>query len=115
MRLVRTVFLVAVAAFFMPSPPQERLEPAAKNGEGLPATEFLAVAISTIADVSDFCTRQTAVCDTAHALAVKLEGKAKYGIELLYEWADESNGLTMPQRNTLQPEDLVPEWRPPKA
>src|SRR5687767_2704620 len=138
MRIVRTMFLLAVAAFFMPSPPEERLEASARTGDDPPATEFLAAAVSTVADVSDFCTRQAAACQTAHYLAVTLEGKAKYSIELLYQWANESNGLAMPQqayedeaasrnrtvaaddaeaagRNTLQLEDLIPEWRAPKA
>jgi hypothetical protein len=139
MRIVRTIFLLAVAAFFMPSPPEERLEASAHSGDHPPATEFLAAAVSTVADVTDFCTRQAAVCDTAHYLAVKLEGKTKYGIELLYQWANEPNRLAMPQqahddeaasgrrtdvavdaadaagRNTLRLEDLIPEWRAPKS
>jgi hypothetical protein len=139
MRVVRTIFILAVAAFFMPSPPEERFKASALAGEDPPATEFLTAAISTVADLRDFCTRQAAVCDTAHYLAVKLEGKAKYSIELLYQWAHESNGLTSPQqafdghatpdssyataadeagaagRNTLRLEDLIPEWRAPKA
>ena len=140
MRIVRTIFVLAVAAFFMPSPPEERLTASAQAGNDPPATEFLAAAVSTVADMRDFCTRQAAVCDTAHYLAVKLEGKTKYSIELLYQWANESNGLALPQqqafdgaatpdssyataaddagasgRNTLRLEDLIPEWRAPKA
>jgi hypothetical protein len=138
MRIVRTMFLLAVAAFFMPSPPEERLGASARTGDDPPATEFLAAAVSTVADVSDFCTRQAAVCQTAHYLAVALEGKAKYSIELFYQWANESNGLAVsqqayddeaasgnrtvaadnaqaPGRNTLRLEDLIPEWRAPKA
>jgi hypothetical protein len=139
MRIVRTIFLLAAAAFFMPSPPEERLEASAHSGDDPPATEFLAAAASTVADVSDFCARQAAVCDTAHYLAVKLEGKGKYGIELLYQWANEPNGLAVRQQahddeaasarrtdvaaddaqaaggNTLRLEDLIPEWRAPKA
>lgn len=124
MRVVRTIFLLAVAAFLMPSPPENRLAllPASEDP---PATEFLTAAVSTVADMRDFCTRQAAVCDTAHYLAVKLEGKAKYSIELLYQWAQDSNGLTSSQqaaigeaetagRNTLRLDDLIPEWRAPK-
>lgn len=124
MRVVRTIFLLAVAAFLMPSPPENRLAllPASEDP---PATEFLTAAVSTVADMRDFCTRQAAVCDTAHYLAVKLEGKAKYSIELIYQWAQDSNGLTSSQqaaigeaetagRNTLRLDDLIPEWRAPK-
>lgn len=124
MRVVRTIFLLAAAAFLMPSPPDNRLAMLPES-ENPPATEFLTAAFSTVADMGDFCTRQAAVCDTAHYLAVKLEGKAKYSIELLYQWAQDSNGLTSsqqaaigetetPGRNTLRLEDLIPEWRAPK-
>jgi Family of unknown function (DUF5330) len=136
MRIIRTIVLLAVAAYFLPSPPEDRLGTSLQANDP-PATEFLSAAVSTVADMSDFCTRQAAVCDTAHYLAVKLEGKAKYGIELLYQWANESNDLAPPQQaydnrgtvtqsqtaaandagadgqNTLQLEDLIPEWRAP--
>ncbi|WP_162918559.1 DUF5330 domain-containing protein [Taklimakanibacter deserti] len=124
MRIIRTIALLAVVAFFMPSPPEERFQVAETDDP--PATELLSAAVSTVADVGDFCRRQPAVCDTAHYLAVKLEGKAKYSIELLYQWAHESNGLALPQQtvaadegeaagqNTLRLDDLIPEWRAPK-
>jgi len=124
MRIIRTIALLAVVAFFMPSPPEERFQVAKTDDP--PATELLSAAVSTVADVSDFCQRQPAVCDTAHYLAVKLEGKAKYSIELLYQWAHESNGLSLPQQtvaadegeaagqNTLRLDDLIPEWRAPE-
>jgi Family of unknown function (DUF5330) len=137
MRIIRTIVLLAVAAYFLPSPPEDRLGASLPAGDDPPATEFLSAAVSTVADMSDFCIRQAAVCDTAHYLAAKLEGKAKYGIELLYQWAHESNDLIPPQqafdgegaasqgrtaaatdagptgRNTLQPDDFIPEWRAP--
>lgn len=131
MRIIRTLVLLTAVAVFMPSPPEERSSTSADIDP--PATEFLAAAFSTVADMRDFCDRQAAVCDTAHYLAVKLEGKAKYGIELLYEWANESavqpmqaenavaqsdvttaSGETVrPSQNTLELEDLIPEWRAP--
>ncbi|MGE3871776.1 MAG: DUF5330 domain-containing protein [Parvibaculaceae bacterium] len=138
MRIVRTIVLLAVAAYFLPSPPEDRLGASLQASDTPPATEFISAAVSTVADMSGFCTRQATVCDTAHYLAAKLEGKAKYGIELLYEWAHESDRLSLPLsqsqqaqggetrgmtattddaepagRNTLQLEDLIPEWRAP--
>ena len=125
MRIIRTIVLLAAAAYFLPSPPEDRPGASLQASGDPPATEFLSAAVSTIADMSDFCTRQAPVCDTAHYLAVKLEGKAKYGIELLYQWAHESNDLNVQSqtaaandakaagRNTLQLEDLIPEWRAP--
>jgi Family of unknown function (DUF5330) len=137
MRIIRTIVLLAAAAYFLPSPPEDRLGASLQGGDDPPATEFLSAAVSTVADMRDFCTRQATVCDTAHYLAVKLEGKAKYSVELLYQWAHESNDLLPSQQayytkgvaaqrqtaaandaegigqNTLQLEDLIPEWRAP--
>lgn len=138
MRIIRTIALLAIAAYLLPSPPENRVGSSVQANNGPQATEYLSAAVSTVADVRDFCSRQAAVCDTAHFLATKLEGKAKYGIELLYQWANESkNDLVTPQQaygsesvaaqnqtaaandtdtagqNTLQIEDLIPEWRAP--
>jgi hypothetical protein len=127
MRIFRTIFFLGVAAYFLPSPPDRMGIEAVNDSASPPATEYLGAAVSTVADMRDFCMRQAAVCDTAHYLAVKLEGKAKYSIELIYEWARESNGASLPQQamngdertqvgqNTLAIEDLIPEWRAPKS
>src|SRR4029079_1170900 len=137
MRIIRSIILLAVAAYFLPSPPEDRLAAPLQASGDPPATEFLSAAVSTVADMRDFCSRQASVCDTAHYLAVKLEGKAKYSIELLYQWAHESNDLMPPQQaydgnsaatssqtaaandgaasgqNTLELEDRIREWRAP--
>ena len=123
MRIVRTIFLLAAATYFMPSPPEERFGVASDDNR--PVTELVSAAVSTVADMSDFCSRQASVCDTAHYLAVKLEGKAKYSIELLYQWAQDSRGPTRQTlaaddasamgENTLRLDDLIPEWRAPQA
>jgi hypothetical protein len=133
MRIFRTIFLLGAVAFLMPSPPEDRMGMTAQISNDPPATEFLSAAVSTVADMRDFCIRRASVCDTAHYLAVKFEGKAKYSIELLYEWANQSNSTTLSEQaqrdqvttgrfaaaeargqNTLQLEDLIPEWRAPK-
>ena len=138
MRIFRTIFLVGAVAFLMPSPPEDRISMSAQASDDPPATEFLAAAVSTVADMRDFCSRRASVCDTAHYLAVKFEGKAKYSIELLYEWAHQPNGATLSEQaqsepvgatgfatasgeartvgqNTLQLGDLIPEWRASKS
>src|SRR5262249_9712496 len=98
MRIIRTMILLAAAAYFLPSPPEDRVSASLQASDDPQATELFSAAGSTVADMSGFCSRQATVCDTAHYLAVKLEGKAKYGIELLYQWAHESNGLTPPEQ-----------------
>jgi hypothetical protein len=126
MRIIRTIVVLAAAAIFMPSPPEDRLGAMVESDP--PATELLSAAFSTVADMGDFCSRQAGVCDTAHYLAIKFERKARYSAELLYQWLQEKNGsaglsgstLTATDearsgRNTLQLEDLIPEWRAPKS
>lgn len=126
MRIIRTIILLGAAAIFLPSPPQDRPDLTADQPS---ATEFLSAALSTVADLGDFCSRQAAVCDTAHYLAATLEGKARYSIELLYQRSQESKGTALtqqasdddqgqaasPGQNTLRLEDLIPEWRAPKS
>lgn len=140
MSLTKIAFVLLAVAFLMPTPPET--EPAAESSaKALPSAEFVAAASDTLSDVSGFCGRQPGVCETAGYVLHKLEAKAKYGVRLLYEWANESEaGVTpMPQsyRNeavadplatgstslasdeespgTLTIEDLIPEWRGPGA
>jgi hypothetical protein len=121
MRIIRTFVVLAAAAIFLPSPPEDRLGAMAESDP--PTTELLSAAVSTVADMGDFCSRQSGVCDTAHYLAIKVERKARYNGELLYQWLQEkkaSAGLpvideTQPGGNSLKLEDLIPEWRTPKS
>lgn len=123
MRIIRTFVVLAAAAIFLPSPPEDRLGAMAQSDP--PATELLSAAFSTVADMGDFCSRQAGVCDTAHYLAIKVERKARYNGELFYQWLQEkkaSTGLTgiatdetQPGGNNLKLEDLIPEWRTPKS
>ena len=121
MRIIRTFVVLAAAAIFLPSPPEDRLGAMAESDP--PTTELLSAAVSTVADMGDFCSRQSGVCDTAHYLAIKVERKARYNGELLYQWLQEkkaSAGLpvmdeTQPDGNSLKIEDLIPEWRTPKS
>jgi hypothetical protein len=57
MRIVRTIVLLAIAAYFLPSPPEDRLGASLQASDNPPATEFISAAVSTVADMSDFCTR----------------------------------------------------------
>ena len=68
MRIFRTIFFLGVAAFFLPSPPENRVV-AADPGDNPAATEYLTAAVSTVADLRDFCSRQAAVCDTARSIS----------------------------------------------
>jgi hypothetical protein len=144
MRLIRAAIYLGVIAFLLPSPPEQ---PAAQNAAlgmagaapapGASNGDLLAAAVDAVDDVSGFCTRQPTVCDTARILLVKLEAKAKYGMRLIYQWAETPEPATPPAAGTeaklgdpittstvagdqhpakdaLRPADLRPKWRPPK-
>ena len=143
MRIIRAAIYLGVIAFLLPSPPQQ---PAAQHAAlGTPGAspapqasnaDLLAAALLAADDVSGFCSRQPAVCDTARSLLVTLEAKAKYGMRLLFQWADAPApsaaapgaeaklgdpittstvaGSQRPVKDALQPADLRPKWRAPK-
>ena len=131
MRVLRTIFCLAVVTVLMPTPPEEMSQKSAAT------SELLSAAVNTVADVHGFCSRQASVCDTANLVAAGLEAKAKYSVRLIYEWANESRGGNVPDqafeadrlptasfeqvadyseasRNTLRLDDLIPDWRDPR-
>jgi hypothetical protein len=135
MRILRTIFCLAVVTVLMPTPPEDM---GGGNRKSAATGELLSAAVNTVADVNSFCSRQASVCDTANLVAVGLEAKAKYSVRLIYEWANESRGGTVPDQafetdrlptasveqvagysdessqNTLRVDDLIPDWRDPK-
>jgi hypothetical protein len=141
MRLFRTILLLTGIAVLMPSPPENENSSAVVLASNAAETAGLVSAASqTVSDVASFCNRQPGVCQTAGYVAAKLEAKAKYGVRLLYEWANEANGepavspyadqadaadpietgstlvAAAPSgqsQSTLTIEDLLAEWRGP--
>jgi Family of unknown function (DUF5330) len=132
MRIVRTLFILAAAVLLIPSPPDD----GSMITDDPSTPQMLGAAFSTVADMRGFCGRQPGVCETAGFVAGKLEAKAKHGVRLIYEWANEgaseptvlpteadasdaiqTGSTTMaaaaPQQSTLTLEDLIPEWRGP--
>ena len=140
MRILRTIIVLSGITALMPSPPddasQVRQNVAAKD------TGYFEIATNTFSDLASFCQRQPGVCETAGFVAHKLELKAKYGVRLIYEWANEANTLpssslqpdiadgTDPietgsmklasakqkspiSQSTLRLDDLIPSWRGP--
>lgn len=143
MRIVRTIIVLSGIAAFMPSAPEDvkQAAPATASAESLD-TGYLEVATNTFSDLASFCARQPGVCETAGFVAHKLELKAKYGVRLIYEWANEANttpvvqpeiadggdpietgsmnlasGKKLPQnsQSTLRLGDLIPVWRGPTS
>jgi hypothetical protein len=141
MRIIRTIIVLSGIAAFMPSLPDE----VNQAGPGMTSTEvsdtgYLEVATNTFSDLASFCARQPGVCETAEFVAHKLELKAKYGVRLIYDWANEASTTPTVQpeiadgsdpietgsmklasakrlpknsQSTLRLEDLLPVWRGP--
>lgn len=135
MKIIRTLVIVTVGAFLLPSPPESQ------QAQVTPTPQLMAAAASAASDVGSFCSRQPAVCSTASNLAGTLEAKARYSIKLLYEWANKDDAAALPPKlgavqtdallkqasfqmasadvvpsqNTLKIEDIIPEWRDPLA
>jgi hypothetical protein len=143
MRIIRTIIVLAGIAAFIPSPPEDvsRAAPNVASAE-VSDTGYFEVATNTFSDLASFCARQPGVCETAGFVAHKLELKAKYGVRLIYDWANEAstpsavqpklaNGSDpietasmklastkrMPKnsQSTLRLEDLLPVWRGPAS
>lgn len=141
MRIIRTIIVLSGIAAFMPAAPEDvnQAAPATASAESSD-TGYLEVATNTFSDLASFCARQPSVCETAGFVAHKLELKAKYGVRLIYDWANEAstpsaaqpkiaNGsdpietgsmklasakqLPKNSQSTLRLDDLIPVWRGP--
>ena len=143
MRIFRTIILLSGITVFMPSPPDDANQVTQSVASAKASdTGYFEVATNTFSDLAAFCARQPGVCKTAGFVAHKLELKAKYGVRLIYEWANEANPvpssalhpdlangtdpietgstkLTLAKRpplasqSTLSLGDLTPVWRDP--
>ena len=143
MRIIRTIVVLSGITAFMPSPPEDagQARQSVANST-MVDTGYFQVATNTFSDLAAFCARQPGVCETAGFVAHKLELKAKYGVRLIYEWANEANSSPssalepdladgsdpietgsmklasakqqpMVSQSTLRMEDLIPVWRGP--
>jgi hypothetical protein len=141
MRIIRTIIVLSGLAALMPSLPEEvnQAAPSVASAE-TSDTGYFEVASNTFSDLATFCARQPGVCETAGFVAHKLELKAKYGVRLIYDWANEASstpaiapgiaGKSDPivtgsmkmasakrlpgnSQSTLRLHDLIPVWRGP--
>lgn len=143
MRIIRTIIVLSGIAAFMPSAPEDVNQAApATAGAEVSDTGYLEVATNTFSDLAAFCARQPGVCETAGFVAHKLELKAKYGVRLIYDWANEASTpsavppelasssdpietgsmklasakrLPKNSQSTLRLDDIIPVWRGPAS
>src|SRR5688572_23464516 len=92
MRIIRTIIVLTGNAVFIPSAPED-ITQAAPNlaSTEVSDTGYFEVATNTFSGLASFCARQPGVCETAGFVAHKLELKARYGVRLIYEWANEAS------------------------
>jgi hypothetical protein len=132
MPIIRNMILLTAGIMLIPTPPEE----ANVAQSSLATPGLFAAASQTVSDLNEFCLRQPSVCETAEYVAGRLELKAKYGVRILYEWANEAGGdapaaeldeadssdpvttgslklANQTPGSTLKLEDLVPPWRKP--
>jgi Family of unknown function (DUF5330) len=139
MGILRTVIVVSGLAAFIPAPPEDSVQVVTNVAASDIGAGYIQVATGTFSDLAGFCDRQPGVCKTAGYVAYKLERKAKYGVKLIYEWANEASpprsdiatqsdpivtgstklaSIQKPKpvsQSTLQIEDLIPAWLGPKT
>ena len=140
MRILRTIIVLSGITALMPSPPDDASQ--VRQNVTAKDTGYFEIATNTFSDLASFCQRQPGVCETAGFVAHKLELKAKYGVRLIYEWANEANTLSSSSlqpdiadgtdpietgsmklasakqqspisQSTLRLDDLIPAWRGP--
>jgi hypothetical protein len=94
MQILKPLFWVSAVVLLLPAGNETAGDaPALASARSeLSASQVLNAAFSTADDLSGFCGRQPSVCETGQRLISLLERKAKYGVRLIYDWAN-SGGL----------------------
>ncbi len=89
MFIVRTLFWLAVLILVLPtgkSADTETVNTTATEAR-FDAGSAIDAAVTTVGDLSSFCTRNPQVCETGSAAAAAFETKAKQGVRMIYDWA----------------------------
>ncbi len=88
MYIFRTLFWISVIVFLLPGeePANENASTTSAPSTSVSVTEAVSATLSTIGDVAGLCARQPEVCDTGSAAWQVFQRKAKYGVNLLYDW-----------------------------
>jgi uncharacterized protein DUF5330 len=126
--LLRMAFWLTVILVLLPS---SGSQPAPKVD--VSATDAMSAAGATVADMKQFCGRQSEACAVGSQVAVALGHRAQAGAKMLYEFLNERLGPndtgaltktaggkavplppTRPSQHTLTPADLVPSWQGPQ-
>lgn len=92
MYIIRTAFWLSVVILLLPADTDAPENQAAEvTNEQISATQTLGAALSAAGDIAGLCARQPEVCETGSAAWQTFQNKARYGVELLYDWASGSD------------------------
>lgn len=94
MGITRFLVIGMAALILAPMPPEDTTGPAAQPATDLKPHQLVSVAIGAFTDVSSFCERQPLTCRAMSDVASVAQAKAKYSIQLAYEWAAGSDADT---------------------
>jgi Family of unknown function (DUF5330) len=126
MFLLRAAFWLTVVAVLLPTGHSSPTAPASQVG----AVEAVSAAGATVADLSQFCTRQPNACVVGSQAAAAVGQRAQAGAKMLFDLVTEHLGsgdreaeaktpdrpgtAAKPSHNTLTPADVAPAWRGPE-
>jgi hypothetical protein len=128
--LLRMAFWLGLVLVLLPS---DKTPESEKNAPQVGASEAVSAATAAVSDMSQFCKRQPAACEVGGQAATVIGQRAQAGARKLYqiitdkrpndhtgsiggiEIADDAAALGLAPRDTLQPDDLQLEWKPPAS
>ena len=114
MFLLRAAFWLSVVILLLPGDPQSGTE-----APRVTAIQALIAAKATITDMSGFCTRNPDVCVTGSAALSLFTERAENGARMIFRYFDgaavDNPATAVPERGTLNEEDLAPAWHDPGA
>lgn len=124
--LIRVAFWLCVVLVLLPSGGTKQ-----SSRSEIRALDAVSAASATVADMSQFCSRQPEACAVGSQAAMTFGQRAQAGAKMVYEFINERMGpqetgsvvttgaagnpphTAKPSQNTLRPADLSPAWRGP--
>ncbi len=88
MYIIRTAFWLSAIILLLPAGNETLTEQEDRpDNTSVSATETIGAAVSAVGDIADLCNRQPAICETGSAAWQVFQSKARYGVSVLYDWA----------------------------
>jgi len=112
MFLVRSAFWLSVVILLLPAENHQKNTKLGKAPEKVTAGQAFVAAQSTVDDLSGFCLRNQAACDTGKAAIDVFIRKAQYGASLLNDWV---SGVSSANAAPVKPGDHSSQPAPASA